>query len=361
MIRPLTSHYQGAYYDGEVPVRRPAAIELGDQSLRFAVADGEPRTLAYHELRFAAQGLYREPVRLEFGAAEALLVEDADFLEALRQHGGAPPAPALDLSSWPAVMMSLIGIAALAAALYTFGTRAAAEVAVRVLPVQAEDRLGKAIATVLAPEETRCRGPEVTKLQPLIDRLARASGSPLRFQVTYVNQSLVNAFAAPGGYVVVYRGLLDEAESAEEFAGVLAHEMQHVLLRHSARAIAREFSGRALLSLMAIDSSGTPAAAQAGAMLAGLSFQRSDEDEADRAAVALLDRAGVGAAGLARFFRRLQLSPKVAEPARYLSTHPALLDRIATIEKQIRPPAGPPLMSEAEWKSARRVCAGPGR
>ncbi len=361
MIRPLASRYDAAYYDGAAPVRHAAAVELEAGALRFSVAGGEPRSLAYGDLRFAAHGLYGEPVRLEFGAAEALLIEDTDFLEALRQHGGAPPAPALDLRSWPAVVMSLIGIVALAAGLYVFGTRAAAEIAVRVLPVQAEDRLGKAVATVLAPEESRCRGAAVQQLQPVIDRLARASGSPLRFQVTYVNQGMVNAFAAPGGYVVVYRGLLDEVESAEEFAGVLAHEMQHVLLRHSARALAREFSGRALLSLMAIDSSGTPAAAQAGAMLAGLSFQRSDEDEADRAAVALLDRAGIGAGGLAKFFRRLQLSPGVAEPARYLSTHPALVDRIAAIERQVRPAAGPPLMSPAEWKTARRVCVAPPR
>jgi len=55
---------------------------------------------------------------------------------------------------------------------------------------------------------------------------------------------IVDAFAAPGGYIVVFRGLLEKTPTPEEFAGVLAHEMQHVLLKHSARAIAREFSGR---------------------------------------------------------------------------------------------------------------------
>ena len=51
--------------------------------------------------------------------------------------------------------------------------------------------------------------------------------------------AVVNAFAAPGGYIVVYRGLLDQAATTEEFAGVLGHEMQHVILKHSDRAIAR--------------------------------------------------------------------------------------------------------------------------
>src|SRR5207253_417538 len=124
-----------------------------------------------------------------------------------------------------------------------------------------EDRLGRATVAILAPEESRCKDPGAQqRLAPIVDRLSTAAGR--RFTVIYVDQGVVNAFAAPGGYIVVYRGLLDQAATAEEFAGVLGHEMQHVILKHSDRAIAREFSGRALLSLMSVDSSGTPAALQ---------------------------------------------------------------------------------------------------
>jgi predicted Zn-dependent protease len=186
--------------------------------------------------------------------------------------------------------------------------------------------------------------------------LQAVARAPYPFRVIYVNQPVVNAFAAPGGYVVVFRGLLEQADTAEEFAGVLAHEMEHVVLKHSMRALAREFSGRALLSLMAIDSSGTPGALQAGAQLASLSYARDDEQSADLQGAALLERAHVSTSGLAAFLKKVQqLSPDSGP--NYLATHPATGDRIEKLNEATRQaPYAAPLMTSAEWQQARRVC-----
>ena len=361
MIRPLQSRFEARYYDGLAPTRNAATVDLSSAGLNITVAGRDPMAWSFTGMRIVADGSYGEPVRIERDSGESLVVETTDFIEAMRQHGGAQrPAIQLDLRGWPAILFCCIAIVLIAGILYVWGVRFVADQAARFTPPIAEDRLGRAVSLVLAPEQSRCTDPTARrKLQPIVDRLAAAAGTKYQFHVIYVNQGIVNAFAAPGGYIVVFRGLLDETETAEEFAGVLAHEMQHVIKKHSTRAIAREFSGRALLSLMAVDSSGTPAALQAGARLATLSYQRADEEEADLAGVALLTRAHISPGGLVTFLQRLLGGVGGAESFKYLSTHPAMSERIGKLHEEIGKVSGSaaPLMTSAEWKDARAVCA----
>ena len=358
MIRPLDNPFEAFYYDGQAAVRHPATVELSAAELNIGIPGRSSLIWPYTALRFASDGSYGEPVRIEHGSAEALVIESHDFVEALRQHGVTRRAIPMDLRRWPAVLLCCVAIALIATILYASLVRVASEQAARLMPAGMEKRLGNAVVTILAPQQARCAD-SGRRLQPVVDRLQAATGSNQQFQVIYVNQGIVNAFAAPGGYIVVFRGLLDETETPEEFAGVLAHEMQHVLLKHSTRALAREFSGRALLSLMAVDSGGTPTAIQASVRLANLRYQRSDEEAADQGGAALLARAHVRADGLAMFLQRLQSnSPGVL--GSYLSNHPATEDRINALraETQNFSQSATPLMNAEQWATAREVCAG---
>jgi Zn-dependent protease with chaperone function len=360
MIRPLESSFEGRYYDGQTAVRQAAIVELLASGLQIS-AMGKPAVLwRYNAVRFATDGTYGEPVRIENAAGEAVVIEAHNFFEALQQHGVTRTVIPLDLRSWPAVMLCCIAIIVIGSVLYISGVRWAADQAARFMPAWMEDRLGRSVITVLAPEQARCADTEHL-LQPVEERLRAEAGPKQRFQVIYVNQAVVNAFAAPGGYIVVFRGLLDQTETPEEFAGVLAHEMQHVLLRHSTRAIAREFSGRALLTLMAVDATGTPSAVQAAARLTNLSYQRSDEEAADLAGAALLARARVRTDGLATLLRRLEANPAGGLVAfRYLATHPATAERVDALEAETSRLSHTfiPLMTVEEWKTAREVCVG---
>jgi predicted Zn-dependent protease len=360
MIRPLDSRYDALYYDGFAPVRRPAVVQLESDGLRVAIEGGSEVTWPSSEFKIAEEGSYGEPVRIEGSSGDTLVIESPEFFEALRQHGLVGSALSFDLRGWPAVLMCCLAVGIIGGLLYTQGVKLAADQAARFMPAAMEKRLGLSVVSLLAPVGTRCTDAAARhRLDPIVDRLRAAAGPQHHFEMIYVNRPIVNAFAAPGGYIVVFRGLLEETRSPEEFAGVLAHEMEHVILRHSARALAREFSGRALLSLMAVDSSGTPTAFQASVRLANLSYQRSDEEAADLAGAALLARAHIRTDGLATFLRRLQTNPALGEPpSPYLSTHPAMEERIEAL--QATPPAATPsqtLMSSEEWDEARRVCA----
>jgi predicted Zn-dependent protease len=141
--------------------------------------------------------------------------------------------------------------------------------------------------------------------------------------------------AAPGGHVVVFTGLVHATESAEELAGVLAHEMQHVLLRHTLRAMVRGLGVRATLSVL-LGGAGELGNVT-GALIeqwGGLRFSRSQESDADLAGVTLLQAAGIDPHGMVTFFEHL--AQRGGEPPAFLSTHPAsaarakaILDRIA--------------------------------
>jgi predicted Zn-dependent protease len=213
-----------------------------------------------------------------------------------------------------------------------WGARAGAEhVAVR-LPASMDERLGRPTweALRLSPEhceDAAAQGYVEAVAAPLI---AALGPGPFQFRLLVSSSEAVNAFALPGGFLVVNRGLLDEAKSGDEVAGVLAHEMSHVTLRHSTKRLAGGLGTLAALSLMlGVVDVAWPA--YTVAHLAGLQYERSQEAEADEHGRALLLRAGISPAGMATFFERLGASLR---PPEIVATHPDPGGRAALARRQ---------------------------
>jgi predicted Zn-dependent protease len=217
------------------------------------------------------------------------------------------------------------------------GGGALASVLTPAVPLSVDRKLGQIADATLGARD--CPNPAAKKYveelaQPLLEA-ARPLPFELRFRV--VDDASVNAFALPGGFVVVNSGLLEAAQSGEEIAGVLGHEIQHALLRHGTRRILREMGGSIALSLL-FGGSDLHSYAQVGSRLTGLQYDRAEESEADHEGVALLVRANIDPAGLARFFERL--SNDSLNPPELLSTHPDPGNRAAEIRAARLP--GPP-------------------
>ena len=142
----------------------------------------------------------------------------------------------------------------------------------------------------------------------------------------------VNALAAPGGYIVVFRGLLERARTPDELAGVLAHEIEHVLHRHTTRAVIQHASTGLLLAALTGDMTGPLAYGLESARVLGqLQYSRRAEEEADRDGMKLLLAARVDPAGMIGFFDDLAKGEHPRRVLRYLSTHPSPTDRIAAL------------------------------
>ncbi len=198
-------------------------------------------------------------------------------------------------------------------------------------------------------------------LAELTRRLTGGVDTPFPIHVSVRDNRLVNAFALPGGRIVLLRGLIADAQSPDEVAGVLAHELTHVLKRHPMRALIAN-SGLALLFELTI---GSGTGASLGLVLTTLSYTRAMEAEADAGALELLKRAGIDSAGFAAFFERLETREDgigntkgfgFALPS-YLRTHPATQQRIAAIRADGGTSTRPALEA-ADWQALKAICTG---
>lgn len=225
------------------------------------------------------------------------------------------------------------------------------------VPVEWERQLGDAVADELAPADAVCGDPVlVGALDDLVARLAGSlPDSPYEFRVSVVDDTLVNAFAAPGGRIMVMRGLLERTETPEELAGVLAHEMQHVELRHGTRALLRQLPVQAVLAV--VGGGGGGGAALVGT-LGALRFSRGDESEADAEGMRLLLAAGVDPQGMIDFFDELEsITGSAPATLTYFSTHPATGERRARLAELAEgAAASTPLATAAEWSEIAGRC-----
>ncbi len=138
------------------------------------------------------------------------------------------------------------------------------------------------------------------------------------------DDSTLNAFCTPGGYIYIYTGILKFLDSEDQFAGVLGHEIAHADLRHSTRQMTKLFGVQILLDVLAGDKA---ALKQVTGALVGLKFSRSHETEADGRSVKYLCPTDYNAAGGAGFFQKIEEMGGSRTPE-FMSTHPNPSDRI---------------------------------
>jgi predicted Zn-dependent protease len=179
-----------------------------------------------------------------------------------------------------------------------------------------------------------------------------------------VNDPAVNALAVPGGTIIVFRGLLDKTRSPEELAGVLAHEVQHILQRHATRALLQQLSMKVLLAAAVGDAKGLSYGLEGARILGMLRYSRQYEDEADAEAIRLLVACGIDPRGLAAFFEAIQADREASLkiPA-YLSTHPDMEGRIQRLRTLAAEAPAPRtrLLPGYDWRDMHNICpAGPG-
>ncbi|PHR27982.1 MAG: peptidase M48 [Fluviicola sp.] len=144
------------------------------------------------------------------------------------------------------------------------------------------------------------------------------------------DDSTLNAFCTPGGYIYIYTGILKFLDSEDEFAGVLGHEIAHADLRHSTRQMTKQFGLQILLDVLAGDRA---ALKQVTAGLIGLKFSRKHESEADARSVKYLCPTDYNAAGGAGFFQKIEDMGGSSTPE-FMSTHPNPADRIEHFENE---------------------------
>jgi predicted Zn-dependent protease len=203
---------------------------------------------------------------------------------------------------------------------------------------QKEVKMGVNSAAQIAKQLPLITDPEVLRyINVLGDSLANVTDERgLEWHFNIVDSKEVNAFAVPGGYIYVNRGLIERAQSMSQVAGVIAHEIGHVTKRHSIKQMQKAQGTNVGMTLGCIvaricGSGIANAAAGIGTGVAFANFSRSDEAEADDEGIRTLIKAGIDPNGLPEMFRILlderKKSPGSVEA--WFATHPMEEDRIA--------------------------------
>ena len=237
---------------------------------------------------------------------------------------------------WFWVSISLLLIAVVCAGLY-FGTLAAAQVAVRSLPISVDEKIGQMASVSMAPGIPLAEQHSATVLvRDIVEHLRPYSSIPdMDFRVVVIQDEQVNAFALPGGRIYVYTGLIRHAENAEQVAGVLAHEMAHATLRHGLQKVSQSLGIVVAMQFMVGDVGGLIAFGSQVAQESVLtSYSRAAETEADLEGARMLHTAGIDPAAMGEFFEIMKHEhEELPAILSWISTHPQHDDRISEIRR----------------------------
>jgi beta-barrel assembly-enhancing protease len=211
--------------------------------------------------------------------------------------------------------------------------------------LQEEAELGAAYAAEIRREVPLVTDPTAAAM---LDRLgqqlvARADATGRRYTFYLVDSPEVNAFAIPGGHIFVNRGLIESADQASEFAGVLGHEIAHVTERHGIEQMEKRRGAGTILTLIYTVLGREPGlveqvAIEAGGAAVFARYGREAEREADQRAVQTLPAAGYDPEGMATFFEEL-MRQQAREPGlldSWFSSHPTSQERVQNARTMIR-------------------------
>ncbi len=191
-------------------------------------------------------------------------------------------------------------------------------------------------------------------MQSIMQRIDEHDGSNLDYEVAVVEEDRVNAFAFPGGFIIVTSALLEQSEQAEEVAAVLAHEVTHVIERHGMRKLVRKAGMGILLGIVMGDASVLSQLIELSYHLDELAFDRSQETHADAGGVKILQAAGISPKHLVTFFDKIKQLDKVSDnvPAIFL-THPLTDERMQSVADAEEPTRINPL--DVNWEEIQKI------
>jgi Zn-dependent protease with chaperone function len=263
------------------------------------------------------------------------LQEDPELLAGLRQVKGKRNLGRLiGVSLLLLLGLSVVGLFLLKDAVVNF---AASQV-----PPSMEQQLGQASFSQIQAQQSFVTDPEVKRmLRRITDRITtKLPPHPYQFEFHILDEPTVNAFALPGGIIVLNSGLIQKADTTEEVAGVVAHEIAHVMHQHGLKNLINSAGMIVVLQALIGDFSGLVGIAAAGGVqLARLGYSRQAEREADTSGFKYLVSAGVDPKGLVAFFKKVQQIQNQAGASgmpSMLSTHPATQERIEHLKAKLQ-------------------------
>ncbi len=325
---------EGHYFDGQQPIGVTGRMDFGEQEVTLTAG---PLSEHYAALDLRVSPRIGSADRfITFPNGAQFLCADHSFLNSLPQENPSEGPVAWLEERWGIALACVVVIVCTLLAGYFFGLPFAAEHIANRIPMETERSLGRQALTWL--DENKWFMPtklDVDRQKPIIDGFDRLrSDLPLRnyYNLEFRSSTTFgpNALALPGGIIVITEEMVRAAETTEEVLAVLAHEIGHVELRHTMRAVLQN-SVVAVGAAAVTSDAASLSVAIAGlpALLAQRKYSRKFETAADDYAFELLKQKGYSPAAFASIMERLaKKDEKEMGPFAYVSTHPVTAERV---------------------------------
>jgi Zn-dependent protease with chaperone function len=361
----------GIFFDGNSSARQEVTVELAPADLVLRSRDGQ--VLA--QWPYAELDQVHSPdqvLRLGRGreSLARLEIRDAAFAAAVDDKAAAVDRTGAVQRRMSMKVAALVIIAvASVASMALFALPALATRLTPLLPFGVEHRLGQAVdaqfraslGSSVAGAPLECgeavgERPGRAALSALIAPLEAEAGLPVPLRAGVMRRKEPNAVALPGGQIYLFEGLIAKAETPDELAGAIAHELGHVARRDGVKAVLETAGLSFLFGILFGDFVGGGAIVVAANSVLQSSYSRETEAAADAYAVALMNKVGGKAEALGALLSRIDALHGTG-PA-VLRDHPLIAERIETIRAHAKAGAGRPLLDGAQWASLKNVCAG---
>lgn len=350
----MTQFFSAWHFDGKTAVRR--TVEVQTVGANFFLTETERRhgPFAFEELRYVGEQSGASVYKLDgndgwrLGLSGPVPGALAPYLPKKRKYGGM-----IDKIGLGPASLVFAGLSAIAVAVVVWSPQWLAPL----VPASVEKNLGDALVGDFGGRfcDTPKGRAALAKLTASLD------DDPKDLQVEVANIDMLNAVALPGHKVVLFQGLLDQAKSPDEVAGVMAHEIGHVRENHVMQGLLRQMGLAVVLG--GFDGNG-------GATLNNLlstTYTRSSEEEADAHSIKALKKAGISPVATSDFFDRLSRmdgsagmdkNDKGRVVATYTSSHPLSDERRELFKKSLqRGKTYKPALTYAEWTELKTMCA----
>jgi Zn-dependent protease with chaperone function len=359
------------YFDGTCSARNDVVVEAAAAGLQIFSSD---RHLLdewlYAELRRQAApdgvlrlGRHGETMLARLEIRDAALASAIEDRAVTLDRGGAAERKLRR-------KVVILSLAAVVSLVFTaiIGVPVLATRLTPLIPISVEQKLGSAVdSQIRATLDTKHLGAAFVcgsgangaagraALDKLVGRLEAAAALPYRLRVDVVRRPDFNAFALPGGHIYAFQGLIDRAQSPDELAGVLAHEIGHVAHRDGTRTVLQAAGLSFLFGMMLGDFVGGGAVVIAAKTVVRSSYSRRVEAAADTYSVGLMHKVGGDPRALAAILTRVTADK--AEGIKILADHPDTKDRVIAIDANAPTGATTPLLGAADWAALKQICA----
>jgi Zn-dependent protease with chaperone function len=361
---------QGIFFDGHTAVRHEVMVELAPQALRVKAANGNTlaewpydalETLSAPDdvLRLGKAGnpvLARLEIRdRQFAAAIDDLSAPVDRSGHIERRLRAKVIFWTIAATASLIFVAIVGIPRIAAELTPL------------IPYAVESKLGEAIdRQAQAGLDSRHAGvafecgspgqPARAAFDELVGQLAAAAALPFALVVKAVRRPETNAITLPGGHIYVFQGLIDKAETADELAGVIAHEFGHVAHRDATRTVLQGAGLSLLFGMLLGDFVGGGAVIFGAKAILQTSYGREAETAADAYGVELMTKLGADARALGRIL--LRIAGTTHAGPKLLADHPDTRDRVAAIDAMAKSAPTKALLDPSHWAALKTICSG---